>query len=753
MPWTERAPWVLIRQLRTIMASASEPQSKLDSIVKVIASNMIAEVSSIYVRLPDDTLELYATEGLRKEAVHTLRMKKGEGLVGLIVNWGEPVNLSDARKHPAFSYKPETGEEIYHSFLGVPIVRERRTIGVLTVQNKIERKYTAEEVEALETTAMVLAEMIASGAFAGAGAATSPGRRDISVTLKGTPLADGLALGHIALHEPRPEVLKFFADNIPAELARLEEALDQLKTDISKLLSQDSPASNGEHKEIIETVQMLANDRGWARRMREAVSAGLTADAAVERVQQNMRTQLMKTGDAFWRDRAHDLDDLSNRLLRILQGHDPSAAASRLPNDAILVAHNMGAAELLDYDPKKLRGLVIEDGGATAHVSIVARSFNLAVLVQVPDVVAAADHGDPAILDAATGQFHIRPSLELIRAYADKARFRARRQARFFKLRNAPAVTRDGERVMLNMNAGLLIDMPHLYQSGADGIGLFRTELQFMVATKFPKIEEQRAAYSRVLDMAPGRRVVFRSLDVGGDKMLPYLRKYHEENPALGWRAIRMSLDRPGLFRTQLRALLRAGAGRELSVMLPFIADVTEFQAAKALIDKEIEHAKAHGHELPEKTRIGVMIEVPSIVYQLDHLLPLVDFVSVGSNDLMQFLFAADRENDRVARRFDSLNPSALKVLREIAEKSKAHGADFGLCGEMAGRPLEALALIGLGFRSISMAPASVGPVKAMVLSVNAKKLREAVMELVDKNSANIRRELADYAKKENIDI
>ncbi len=752
MPWTERAPWVLIRQLRAIMASASEPQAKLDSIVKVIASNMIAEVSSIYVRLPDDSLELFATEGLRKEAVHALRMKKSEGLVGLIVDWGEPVNLSDAQKHPSFSYKPETGEEIYHSFLGVPIVRERRTIGVLTVQNKIERKYTAEEVEALETTAMVLAEMIASGTFAGA-VAPSPGRRETSVTLKGTPLADGLALGHIALHEPRPAVLKFFAENIPAELKRLEEALDRLKEDISRLLANDSPGSNGEHKEIIEAVHMLAHDRGWARRMRDAVSAGLTADAAVERVQQNMRTQLMKTGDSFWRERAHDLDDLSNRLLRTLQGHDHGAALERLPNDAILVAHNMGAAELLDYDPKKLRGLVIEDGGATAHVSIVARSFNLAVLVQVPDVVSAADHGDPAILDASTGQFHIRPSLELIRAYADKARFRARRQARFFKLRHAPAVTRDGERVFLNMNAGLLVDLPHLYQSGADGIGLYRTELQFMVASKFPKMEEQRAAYTRVLDQARGRRVIFRSLDVGGDKVLPYLKKFHEENPALGWRAIRMSLDRPGLFRTQVRALLRASAGRELSLMLPFIADLSEFLAAKALIDKEIEHAQRHGHELPSATRIGVMVEVPAIIYQLDDILPLVDFISVGSNDLMQFLFAADRENDRVARRFDPLNPSALRVLRVIAEKAKAHGTDFALCGEMAGRPIEAMTLIGLGYRSISMAPASVGPVKAMVLSANAKKLREAVLDLVDRNSPNIRRELSEFAQKENIDI
>ncbi len=712
---------------------------------------MIAEVSSIYVRLPDDTLELFATEGLRKEAVHALRMKKGEGLVGLIADWGEPINLSDAQKHPHFSYKPETGEEIYHSFLGVPMVRDRRTIGVLTVQNKIERRYTEEEVEALETTAMVLAEMIASGSFAGA-VAPEPDRRETSVTLKGTPLNDGLALGHIALHEPRPEVLKFFADNIPAELKRLDEALLRLREDINRLLIHDETSSD-EHKEIIETVQMLAHDRGWARRMREAVSAGLTAEAAVERVQQNTRTQLMKNADSFWRERSHDLDDLANRMLRILHGHDHAVTLGRLPNDAILVVRNMGAAELLGYDPKKLRGLVVEEGGATAHIAIVARSFNLPVLYQVTDATSAGNHGNPAILDAGTGQFHIRPSLELIRAYADKARFRARRQARFSKLKNVPPVTKDGERISLNMNAGLLVDLPHLYQSGADGIGLYRTELQFMVASKFPKMVEQQTAYSRVLDEARGRRVIFRSLDVGGDKVLPYLRKLHEENPALGWRAIRISLDRPGLFRSQTRALLRAAAGRELSLMLPFIADVSEFMAAKDLIAKEIAHAERHGHRLPVSTRIGVMVEVPSIVYQLDALLPQADFISVGSNDLFQFFFAADRENDRVARRFDSLCPAALRLLKEIADKAKAHNTEFSLCGEMAGRPIEAMALIALGYRSISMAPASIGPVKAMVLSVNTKRLREAVLELIDSNSRNLRRELAEFAQKENIDI
>ena len=650
MPWTERAPWVLIRQLRAIMASASEPQAKLDNIVKVIASNMIAEVSSIYVRLPDDSLELFATEGLRKEAVHALRMKKGEGLVGLIADWGEPINLTDAQKHPNYSYKPETGEEVYHSFLGVPMVRDRRTIGVLTVQNKIERRYTDEEVEALETTAMVLAEMIASGNFGGA-AVSAADRREASITLTGTPLNDGLALGHIALHDPRPQVLKFFADNIPAELKRLDEALLRLREDINRLLVNDE-MSNDEHKEIIETVQMLAHDRGWARRMREAVSAGLTAEAAVERVQQNTRTQLMKNADSFWRERSHDLDDLANRMLRILHGHDPAATMNRLPNDAILVARNMGAAELLGHDPKKLRGLVIEEGGATAHVAIVARSFNLPVLYQVADATTAGDHGNPAILDTGTGQLHIRPSLELIRAYADKARFRARRQARFARLRNVPPVTKDGERIAQHerrparRSAASLSERRGRHRPLPD-----RAAIHGRVQVP----EDERAAgglFARAgrCARAPGRVPLAR-----------YRRRQGSALPQEGQRgksgarlACHPHVARPAGAVPHADPRTAPGrGGRELSLMVPFVADICEFLAAKELIAKEIAHAEKHGHQLPSTIRVGVMVEVPAIVYQLDALLPLVDFISVGSNDLFQFFFAADRENDRVARRFD----------------------------------------------------------------------------------------------------
>ncbi len=752
MAWKLSAPWVLIRQLREVMASSSEPQAKLDRIVKVIAANMVAEVSSIYIRLPDGSLELIATEGLRAESVHALKMKKGEGLVGLIAEWREPINLPEAQKHPAFSYKPETGEEIYHSFLGVPILRERRTLGVLTVQNRIERKYSDEEVEALQTTAMVLAEMIASGIFTPAGASV-PDRRTMSLTIRGIAINEGIALGHAALHEPRVHIDRFFANNIQEELQRLEDAVAELRRVMDGLLHKGDTARAGEHREIIETVRMLAHDQGWARRMREAVTAGLTAEAAVERVQQNMRTQFLRHADSFWRERLHDLDDLANRLLRILNGRDGGLSSDKLPEDAILIARNMGATELLDYDTSKLRGLVIEDGGATSHVAIVARSLGIAALVQAQDVLGAIEHGDPVVLDAEAGEVHIRPSLELIRAYADKARFRAKRQAQFAKLRDRPAFTRDGERVHLQMNAGLLVDLPNFHLSGADGIGLFRTELQFMIASTFPRLNQQQATYARVLEEAKGKPVIFRSLDVGGDKVLPYLKTAKEENPALGWRAIRMSLDRPALFRTQVRALLRAAAGRELNLMIPFVAEVSEFVAAKALIDKEVAHGLRHGHQPPSSLKIGVMLEVPSLVWQLDALLPLVDFVSVGSNDLLQFLFAADRDNYQVAHRFDSLSLSSMCVLREIVVKARKHGVNLGLCGEMAGRPLEAMALLGLGFRSISMAPASLGPVKAMVLSARARDLEGFLLSLIERNCTTIRTELAQFARKNDIQI
>jgi phosphotransferase system, enzyme I, PtsP len=746
------APRQLLRRLREVMAERESAQTRLDKVVVLIASNMVAEVCSLYLRRRDGSLELFATEGLNPMAVHNTHLKPGEGLVGLIAEQAEPMQFPDAQHHPAFSYRPETGEEIYHAFVGVPILRGGHTIGVLTVQNRTMRQYSDEEVEALQTTAMVLAETITSGGLVTDGL-TGEDRREGAARLGGLPISEGVALGHVVLHEPRIVVTRLIAEDVEIERRRLAQAIEELTGMIDTMMERGDLARAGEHREVLEAFRMFAHDHGWRRRLDEALITGLTADAAVQRVRNDTRARMLRLPDTYARDRLHDIDDLSNRLLRLLSGGMGTAATGTLPQDAIVIARTMGAAELLDYDRHRLRGLVLEEGGTASHVAIVARALGIAALTHVKGVLEAVEPGDAAIVDAEGGELQIRPTQEVVSAYADKVRFRARRQAQYAALRTVPSVTLDGERVSLQINAGLLFDLPHLDQSGADGIGLFRTELQFMISATFPRLEQQTRLYKAILDAAGARPVVFRSLDVGGDKVLPYFRGSKEENPAIGWRAIRMALDRPALFRTQIRALLRAAAGRELRIMLPMIADVSEFEAARALIDREVGILKRHGRPEPKKLMVGAMIEVPAILWQLDRLLPLADFASVGSNDMMQFLFAADRGNTRVAERFDALNPAGLKALKPIVEAAKRHDVALNLCGEMAGRPLEAMALLGLGFRSISMAPASVGPVKAMVLSLDAGNLGRRLDELLESKATSLREDLRRFAAEHGVQV
>jgi len=745
------APRVLMRRLREIMARPGEPQARLDAIVTQIARIMVAEVCSLYLRRPDGSLELFATEGLNKEAVHNTHLAKGEGLVGLIAERAEIVNIHEAQDHPAFSYRPETGEEVYHSFLGTPILRGGRTLGVITVQNQARKVYSEEEIEALETTSMLVAELITSGELDDDVAAMAD--RTTSRHFSGVNISDGIALGHVVLHEPRVTIHEFLSEDLHNENVRLDQGLETLRSSIDKMLSKAELQRVGEHKEVLEAYRLFAHDQGWVNRLKQAISSGLTAEAAVERVQNDMRARMLPQKDRFWAERMKDIEDLGNRLLRILVGGTETAATSNLPDDAILVARTMGAAELLDYDPKKLRGLVLEESGASSHVAIVARALGIAAIGEAANIVNRVDTGDDIVIDAITGDAFVRPTQDVIDAYSDKVRFHAAKQKQYSELRTKDAVTLDGQDISLKINAGLLVDLPHLAQSGADGIGLYRTELQFMIAAKFPRMSEQRETYKAVLDAAGHRPVVFRTLDVGGDKILPYMRMSGEQNPALGWRAIRMTLDRPGLFRTQVRALLQASAGKVLRLMLPMVTDLSELTKAKRLIKLEEEFLKKHDHEGPERLEIGVMIEVPAIVYQLDEILPLVDFVSIGSNDLMQFLFAADRTNQNVSARYDMLHCVFLRVLQKIITKSNAHNVPVTLCGEMAGKPLESMALLGLGLRSISMSPASIGPIKSMILSLDLQKLQTFMIETLATKSGSLRDPLKTYAKDNKINV
>lgn len=729
-------PRVLLRRLRELMAEPLEPQVRLDHIVKEIARNMVAEVCSIYVLRADGVLELYATEGLNPSSVHLAQLRLGQGLVGTIAASAAPLNLSNAQEHPAFAYLPETGEEIYNSFLGVPILRAGRTLGVLTVQNRTKRIYREDEAEALETTAMVLAEMIASGDL------TRLNRPGVELDLRkpmsfdGVAFNDGVGLGHVVLHEPRIVVTNLFNEDTDAELQRLRDALGSLRLSIDDMLSNREVAFEGEHRAVLEAYRMFAYDHGWARRLEEAIRNGLTAEAAVEKVQSDTRARMVHLTDPYLRERLSDFDDLANRLLRQLMGRDVHSLAATLPKDAIIVARSMGAAELLDYPRDRLRGLVLEDGSATSHVVIVARAVGIPVAGEVKGAVSMAENEDAIIVDGDEGRVHLRPQTDVEAAYVEKVRFRARRQAHFRELRDKPALSQDGVRVSLLMNAGLLVDLPQLAESGAEGIGLFRTELQFMIASTFPRAEAQERLYRSVLEAAAGRPVTFRTLDVGGDKVLPYFRGGEkEENPSMGWRAIRLSLDRPGLLRTQLRALLKAAGGRELRLMLPMVTEVAEIRQAREIIDREVKHLSRFAHALPTALKLGAMVEVPSLLWQLDELMAAVDFVSVGSNDLFQFIMAADRGNGQVSGRFDPLSPAFLRVLHQIVETGEKNHTPVTLCGEMAGRPLTAMALIALGFRSISMAPASIGPVKAMLAALDVGRLHHLLVEEIDKTS------------------
>jgi phosphotransferase system enzyme I (PtsP) len=748
-------PRVLLRRLREVVAEPGSAQERLDKIVVLIAANMVAEVCSVYVLRVDGTLELYATEGLNPQAVHVTVMRPDEGLVGLVASEASPINLSDAQAHPAFSYRPETGEEIYHSFLGVPVLRAGNTLGVLVVQNRARRTYSEEEVEALQTTAMVLAEMVASGellSIAKPGAEPAV-RRPVHVT--GAALTDSIALGHVVLHEPRVVITNFIADDVQKELRRLRAAVQTLRAELDLMLESGEVAETGEHRDVLEAYRMFAHDRGWVHKLEEAVLTGLTAEAAVERVQSDTRARMLRQTDPYLRERLHDFDDLAHRLQRQLLGYDHAPTRDKLPEHAIIIARSMGPAALLDYDRNRLRGLVLEEGGPNSHVTIVARALGIAAVGEVPNATGLVDPGDAIIVDGAAGDIHIRPSPDMEAAYVERVRLRARRQLQYLSLRDRPCVTKDGQPVTLMINAGLMVDLPHLVEAGAAGVGLFRTELQFMVAAQFPRTSEQLSLYRSVLDAAGGKPVVFRTLDIGGDKVLPYMRSLEEENPALGWRAIRLGLDRPGLLRSQVRAMLRAGSGRELRIMFPLVAAVQEFDEAKSLVERELTHLRRHGHRLPERVEIGSMVEVPALLYQLDELLERVDFLSVGSNDLIQFLYAADRSNTRVANRFDQLSIPVLRALKLIADKARAHGKPVTVCGEIASKPLGALALIGIGYRSLSLLPSAVGPVKAMLLELDASKAERLIAPLLKRphGGASIRAKLTAFAESEGLPL
>ncbi|MDW4548294.1 phosphoenolpyruvate--protein phosphotransferase [Defluviimonas sp. D31] len=744
---TESESRKLLRRLRDTLAEPGAGQERLDRITHLIADSMRSQVCSIYLFRDDETLELCATEGLKPESVHKTRMRLGEGLVGRVAKTSTPINTANAPAEKGFRYMPETGEEIYSSFLGVPIQRLGEKLGVLVVQSKQARLFSDDEVYALEVVAMVLAEMTELGAFIGEGEALSALHQQ-PVLYRGATGQEGAAEGRVWLHEPRVVITNPVGDDPKKERARLKEAVDQLRFSVDAMLTM-TDGQDKEQSQVLEAYRMFANSRGWMRRMEEDIARGLSAEAAVEKEQSAARARLESVPDPYLRDRLHDLDDLSNRLLRILTGQGADTGAE-MPENPILVARNIGPAELLDYG-RKLSGIVLEEGSVGSHAAVVARALAIPLVIHAERITTEALNGDAILVDGDQGVVHLRPEETVAAAFRDKIAMQAEAQSRYASLRDLPATAKCGTTVALLMNAGLMADLPSLVGSGAEGVGLFRTELQFLIRAHVPKRGELAEIYAGVLDAAHGKRVVFRTLDIGSDKVLPYMKRVEEPNPAMGWRAIRVALDKPGVMRMQLQALLRAAKGRPLSVMFPFIAEFDEFRAARQMLLDEVKRERQLGHQLPGALEIGAMLETPSLAYAPDAFFELADFVSIGGNDLKQFFFAADRENEQVRRRYDMLNASFLTFIRRIVERCGEARTDLSFCGEDAGRPIEALCLAALGLRTLSMRPASIGPVKHLIRRIDLTELRGVIDRECASGVTNVRAGVMGWLSKQDI--
>ncbi|MES3056649.1 phosphoenolpyruvate--protein phosphotransferase [Sphingomonas faeni] len=745
----------ILTSLHDVMASRTSAQAKLNAVVGIIATAIDSEVCSIYL-LREGVLELFATRGLDQAAVHVTKLALGEGLVGTIAEDVEVLNLDEAASHPDFAYKPETGEDRFHSFAGVPIIRRERSVGVLAVQHTDRRKYADVEIEALQTVAMVLSELIANaGLIDTMGGGADRPQSTAAMRIPGQKLVDGMGAGFAVYHQPRIHIEHTVAEDTDAERHRVYAAFDKMREGIDRMTREAEFGVGGEHVEVLQTYKMFAYDEGWARRINEAIDSGLTAEAAIERVQQRTRQRMRQIDDPLLADRMHDLEDLSNRLLRIVSGQMGTAAQMGLRQDTILIARNLGPAELLEYDKRRLKGVILEEGSLTAHVTIVARAMGVPVLGRVRDIRRLVAEGDMLLLDSAESNVFARPSAAMEEAFEARLAMRQKRKAAFAALRDVPPITKDGHRLTLMVNAGLRDDVAALDVTGADGIGLFRTEFQFLVSATLPQRERQHRLYREVLDAAGDRPVIFRTVDIGGDKALPYLNKEDadEENPAMGWRALRLGLERDGLMKVQARALLEAAAGRTLNVMFPMVSEPWEFDEARALFEAQRHWLEGRGRKLPLAIRYGAMLEVPALAEMLDVLLPRIEFLSIGTNDLTQFLFAADRANPKLAERYDWLSPSILRFIARLVPPTRDAKVDLAVCGEMGGRPLEAMALIGLGIERLSITPAAVGPIKAMTRSLDRAALTVYMAGLLADPPRDMRGALTNWATENGVEI
>lgn len=745
-------PMTLLRGVRDVMSGGGTVQERLDGLVSFIARKFDSQVCSIYLLQPGQMLELFATAGLKASATHVTRLAVGQGLVGHIAADGAIINVAEASQHPHFVYRPETGEEIYHSFVGVPILSGLQNVGVLVVQSTAAHPYSDEQVEVLETVAMVVAELAIGQKLVDNYALAREKRHSSHAhAIAGAKICPGLAKAPAVLHRPRIEITELVSDDPGQEEKRLVMALGEMRASVEALIRSTDASASREQVEILEAYRMFTYDRGWEESIRQAIRTGLTAPAAAKKVFDELHLRLEKISSPYIRQRIEDMEDITMRLLYYLTGAGNTGAQAPLPDAFILVARSMGPAELLEYGTERLCGVVLERGSAASHIAIIARMLDIPVVSGIANANELIQPGDQVIVDGDHGEIYIRPGDDISEEINRHLAQRQQQNAAYEAQRDLPSMTLDGVRVLLNLNIGLHLDARNVAAADVDGIGLFRTELPYLTSTTFPDVAQQARLYREVFDKAQGKPIIFRSFDVGGDKSVPYIHMPDEENPAMGWRATRIGLDRPLILRQQFRALLEASQGAPFRLMFPMIATVEEYEAVRNIFEKERTEMAESGVVAPS-VKVGVMLEVPSLLLALPSLLTRLDFVSIGSNDLLQFLFAADRGNEMVASRYDPLRPSMLNFLRQVIASCHAAGVEVGFCGDLASRPLDLIALLACGVRSISVPPPAVGPIKAVIRTLNLQQAAQYVDVLCGQEERSIRPYLRAFARDHQVD-
>ena len=732
----------ILRRIIQDINAARTLNEALSLIITEVKAAIHTDVCSVYMTDPVRSEHvLMATDGLRPGAVGKVRLKLGQGLTGLVASRAEPVNVENAPAHPAFRYIPATGEAPFHGFIGVPIIRRGKVLGVLSAQQREQRKYTPDEEAFLVTLAAQLAGCINQAEVRqtldqfGGELLTGP------LFLEGVASARGLAIGEAVVVFPAAALDRVpdkDIDDPEAEASRFRQAVAAELAELQRLSERMRLLLSAGDRALFDAYALLLGSDSLVNGTLERIYAGNWAPGALRATVLEYANIFTEMDDPYLRERAADILDLGQRLLNRLQ--EAQAVNRHYPEHTILMGDEISVSQLLDVPPEQLKGLVSVRGTGASHVALLARGLGIPAVFGVSNLPPGRLNGREVVVDGYTVRVCIQPSptlrqeyLKLIAAEADLSRD-------LQHLRDLPAETLDGHRVELYANSGLFADIAAARDSGVQGVGLYRSELHFFLRDRFPGEEEQTTLYTRVLRMMEPHPVVLRTLDIGGDKPLPYF-PIEEQNPFLGWRGIRISLDQPDLFKTQLRAMLRAGTAHpNLSILLPMIGSVDELSQALELL-REAQAELAEDGVTVRTPKVGIMVEVPSAVYQIDKLIRMVDFASIGSNDLTQYLLAVDRNNDRVAKLYDSLHPVVLAATRHVVEQVRAAGRPVSACGEMAGDPAGALLLMAMGVDSLSMNLGSLLKIKWLIRSVRYDEAQALLAEVVDLDRAALIRD------------